>query len=110
MIIPPVGSLGGGLSVGQTEGLASSAQQGTGGVSAGGEAGGFGGELSEAISSLEKTQDSATSAAQSLATGTASDPESAVVTVQDAQLAMELASQVRTKATESLQSVFNTQV
>ena len=71
---------------------------------------GFGGELTEAISSLEKTQDSASSASQALATGTVSDPESAVVTVEDAQMAMELASQIRTKATEAAQSIFNTQV
>ena len=71
---------------------------------------GFGGELTEAISSLEKTQDSASSASQALATGSVSDPESAVVTVEDAQMAMELASQIRTKATEAAQSIFNTQV
>ena len=74
------------------------------------EAGGFGGELTEAISSLEKTQDSAASASQALATGTVSDPESAVVTVEDAQMAMELASQIRNKATEAATSIFNTQV
>jgi flagellar hook-basal body complex protein FliE len=79
-------------------------------VGAGGEAGSFGGELTEAISSLEKTQDSASSASQALATGTVSDPESAVVTVEDAQMAMELAAQIRTKATEATQSIFNTQV
>ncbi len=110
MIIPPVGSLGGGLSAGQTEGIVGGAQQSAGGAAAGGEAGGFGGELTEAISSLEKTQDGGSEAAQSLATGTAKDPESAVVTVQDAQMAMELASQMRTKATESLQNIFSTQV
>jgi flagellar hook-basal body complex protein FliE len=108
MIVPPVGGLGGGLSIGQAEGLAHG--QSTGGVGAGGEAGGFGGELTAAISSLEKTQDSASSASQALATGTVSDPESAVVTVEDAQLAMELAGQIRTKATEAAQSIFNTQV
>ena len=64
----------------------------------------------EAISSLEQTQDSANSAAQALATGNVSDPESAVVTVEDAQMAMDLASQIRTKATEAAQSIFQTQV
>ncbi len=53
---------------------------------------------------------SADSAAQSLATGTAKDPESAVVTVEDAQMAMDLASQLRTKATEAAQNIFQTQV
>jgi flagellar hook-basal body complex protein FliE len=71
---------------------------------------GFSSELSEAISSLEGTQLSADSAAQSLATGTAKDPESAVVTVEDAQMAMDLASQLRTKATEAAQNIFQTQV
>ncbi len=104
MIIPPVGGVGGGLSLGAVEGLSQGGQPGAG---AGGS---FGGELTEAISSLEKTQDSASSASQALATGTVSDPETAVVTVEDAQMAMELAAQLRTKATEATQSIFNTQV
>ena len=79
------------------------------GASSGGS-GSFGNELSEAISSLEGTQLSSDSAAQSLATGTAKDPESAVVTVEDAQMAMDLASQLRTKATEAAQNLFQTQV
>jgi flagellar hook-basal body complex protein FliE len=82
---------------------------GIGGASSGGS-GSFGSELSEAISSLEGTQLSSDSAAQSLATGTAKDPESAVVTVEDAQMAMDLASQLRTKATEAAQNLFQTQV
>lgn len=89
--------------------------EGTGAVEGVGGAGGsgsssFGSELSEAISSLEGTQLSADSAAQSLATGTAKDPESAVVSVEDAQMAMDLASQLRTKATEAAQNIFQTQV
>jgi flagellar hook-basal body complex protein FliE len=113
MIIPPLGGLGTPLSASQAPSLAQGAQGAqpseAGGVAAG-EAGGFGGELTEAISSLEKTQDSASSASQALATGNVSDPESAVVTVEDAQLAMEMAGQIRTKATEAVQSIFNTQV
>jgi flagellar hook-basal body complex protein FliE len=108
VIIPPVGGLGG-LSLGATE-AATKAGQSSGGVAAGGEAPSFGGELTEAISSLEKTQDSGSSAAQALATGNVSDPESAVVTVEDAQMAMELASQIRTKVTEATTDIFNTQV
>lgn len=85
--------------------------EGAGGVGAsGGGSSSFGSELSEAISSLEGTQLSSDSAAQSLATGTAKDPESAVVTVEDAQMAMDLASQLRTKATEAAQNLFQTQV
>jgi len=108
VIVPPVGGLSGGLSIGQAGGLAGG--QSTGGAGAGGEAGGFGGQLTEAVSSLEQTQNSASSASQALATGNVADPESAVVTVEDAQLAMELAGQIRTKATEAVQSIFQTQV
>jgi flagellar hook-basal body complex protein FliE len=109
MIIPPVGGLGVQLPVGAAEGAAHSAQSAALAPS-GAEATGFGGELTEAITSLEKTQNSATSASQALATGSVSDPESAIVTVQDAQLAMELASQVRNKVVEATQSIFQTQV
>jgi flagellar hook-basal body complex protein FliE len=109
VIVPPVGGLVGELSLSQVESLAHNGQA-SGGAAASGESGSFGGELTEAISSLEKTQDSASSASQALATGTVSDPESAVVTVEDAQMAMELAAQIRTKATEAATSIFNTQV
>ncbi len=109
----------------QTSGIgASSGASGVGGISGsesptapsgvegtgGGESGGFGEALTQAISSLDKTQQSADGAAQALATGTASNPESAVVTVEDAQLAMQLASQIRTKAVEAAQQIFQTQV
>jgi flagellar hook-basal body complex protein FliE len=70
----------------------------------------FGNQLTSAISSLEGTQQSADGAAQALATGTATDPESAVVSVQDAEMAMDLAATIRTKATEAAQSIFQTQV
>jgi flagellar hook-basal body complex protein FliE len=106
------GSVAGAEGVSNTEGAA-----GTGGISnpgvegaAGGESGGFGQALTQAISSLQQTQTSADGAAQALATGTASNPESAVVTVEDAQLAMQLASQIRTKAVEAAQQIFQTQV
>ncbi len=77
---------------------------------AGSESGGFGGALTNAISSLEQTQQNASSASQALASGTLSDPESAVVTVEEAQLAMQLASQIRTKGTEAVQQILQTQV
>ena len=110
MIIPAIGGLGAGLPVSPAGAGAAGGQSSGAGAAAGGESSSFGGELTEAISSLEKTQDSASSASQALATGTVSDPESAIVTVQDAQLAMDLAAQIRTKATEATQSIFNTQV
>jgi flagellar hook-basal body complex protein FliE len=110
MIIPPVGGLGVQLPVSGAEAATQGAQSGGTGAVGGGEASGFGGELTEAISSLEKTQDSASSASQALATGNVSDPETAIVTVQDAQMAMELASQVRNKVAEAAQNIFQTQV
>ena len=91
-----------GESVGATEGIA--------GAGPAGEGGGFSEALTSAVSSLEKTQQDASGAAQALATGTAGDPESAVITVEQAQLAMQLASQIRTKATETIQGIFQTQV
>ncbi len=122
MIPPPVGGVGGGLSLnptetlgqgapaGPAEGLTQSAEATGAAEAAGGSSGGFGSELTEAISSLESTQRSADGAAQALATGNVKDPQSAVVTVADAQMAMDLASQLRTKATEATQSIFQTQV
>ncbi len=70
----------------------------------------FGSALTDAISSLETSQQSASAASQALATGTVSDPEAAVTTVEDAALTMQLAAQIRTKATEAAQTIFNTQV
>jgi flagellar hook-basal body complex protein FliE len=135
MIVPAVGALGGsaaaGLSLTGAEALGTGTTpapaQGTApgsvgpteapgageGASAvegvGGESAGFGGALTEAISSLEKSQQSAAGASQALATGTVKDPESAVVTVEDAQMAMQLAAQLRSKATEAIQTIFQTQ-
>jgi flagellar hook-basal body complex protein FliE len=94
---------------GVSETGAGSASTGVEGASAG-ESGGFGEALTQAISSLDQTQQSAAGAAQALATGTAANPESAVTTVADAQLAMQLASQIRTKAVEAAQQIFQTQV
>jgi flagellar hook-basal body complex protein FliE len=117
MIVPAVGGVASELSLAQahsaTQGPsltgAEALPAGTEGVGAS-ESGTFSSALSGAISSLESTQTSADAASQALATGTAKDPESAVVTVEDAQMAMDLASQIRTKATEAAQSIFQTQV
>jgi flagellar hook-basal body complex protein FliE len=108
-------SLGGALAPTSTQAPSSAPTEpstlGTGEASGtGASSGSFGSELTEAISSLEKSQQSADGASQALATGKASNPESAVVTVEDAQLAMDLASQMRNKATEAVQTIFQTQV
>jgi flagellar hook-basal body complex protein FliE len=87
---------------------------GVGGVSqtqpAAGADQGFGGMLSNAIGSLEKTQTDAAAASQSLVAGTATDPTQVVMSVERARLAMQLASQIRTKAVEAFTDVFHTQV
>ena len=72
--------------------------------------GGFGGMLSNAISSLEQTQTDAASASQSLVAGTATDPTQVVMAVEKARLAMQMASQIRTKSVEAFTDVFHTQV
>jgi flagellar hook-basal body complex protein FliE len=104
-MIPPVGGVGGGFSVSSLQ-----PSSPTEAPAATGNEGGFSGALGKAISSLEASQTASQAAAQGVATGTVSNPESAVVTVENAQLEMQLASQMRTKATEALQSIFQTQI
>jgi flagellar hook-basal body complex protein FliE len=55
-------------------------------------------------------QEGAAQAAQQLAAGTASDPSQAVLAVERARLAMQLAAQIRTKVVESVNDIFHTQV
>jgi flagellar hook-basal body complex protein FliE len=71
---------------------------------------GFGAMLGQSLQSLQATQNEAASASQALATGQASDPTAVVMAVERAQLAMQLASQIRTKAVEAAQDIFHTQV
>jgi flagellar hook-basal body complex protein FliE len=79
---------------------------------AGGQQGGqnFGGALTQAIQGLSDSQTQAADAAQALASGTATDPSSVVMSVERARLAMQLASQIRQKAVEAEQDIFHTQV
>jgi flagellar hook-basal body complex protein FliE len=72
--------------------------------------GGFGAVLGQSLQSLADTQDQAASASQALATGQASDPTAVVMAVERAQLAMQMASQIRTKAVDAAQDIFHTQV
>ena len=76
----------------------------------GGAGGGFGAMLSNSIQGLADTQTEAAAQSQALATGQASDPTSVVMAVERAQLAMQLAGQIRTKAVEAAQDIFHTQV
>lgn len=71
---------------------------------------GFGDLLGKSLQSLATSQQQAADAAQALATGQASDPTAVVMAVERAQLAMQLASQIRTKAVEAAQDIFHTQV
>jgi flagellar hook-basal body complex protein FliE len=66
--------------------------------------------LGQSLQSLANTQDQAATASQQLATGQASDPTAVVMAVERAQLAMQMASQIRTKAVEAAQDIFHTQV
>ena len=72
--------------------------------------GSFSGALNNALSSLEQTQASATTAAQGLATGQLSDPTQAVTAVENASLSMDLAAQIRDKLVSAETTIFNTQV
>jgi flagellar hook-basal body complex protein FliE len=71
---------------------------------------GFGGLLGKSLQTLAASQQEAADAAQALATGQAADPTAVVMAVERAQLAMQLASQIRTKAVEAAQDLFHTQV
>jgi flagellar hook-basal body complex protein FliE len=71
---------------------------------------GFGGILSDSIKSLEATQNDAAAASQALATGQATDPTAVVMAVERAQLSMQLAGQIRTKAVEAANDIFHTSV
>jgi flagellar hook-basal body complex protein FliE len=75
-----------------------------------GSGGGFGGMLTQSLQSLQDTQDAASQAGLDLATGKATDPTAVVMAVERAQLAMQLAGQIRTKAVEAAQTLFQTQV
>ena len=78
---------------------------------AGGEAAsGFGNVLTGQISKLTDLQNQAADASQQLATGQATDPTAVVMAVERAQLAMQLAGQLRTKGVEALNDILHTQV
>jgi flagellar hook-basal body complex protein FliE len=72
--------------------------------------GSFGSALTGAINSLEQTQAGATDASQQLATGQLTDPTKAITAVENASLAMDLASQIRTKLVGAVDTIFQTQV
>ena len=89
--------------------VAGRAGAGSGGADGAG-ASSFGGMLADQIGALEKLQTQAAEGSRALAAGTAADPTEVVLAVERARLSMQLASQLRTKATEAIQDIFHTQV
>ena len=71
---------------------------------------GFGAVLADQIGGLQGLQTEAAAQSQALAAGTASDVTAVVMAVERAQLSMQLAAGLRTKATEAVQELFRTQV
>ena len=122
MTIPPVAALGsewqipgiGGPAATSATGApdALSGVGGVDGVGAGGavSGGGFGDMLAKQVGNLTDLQESAATASQSLANGTATDVSSVVTAVEKAQLAMQLAGQIRTKGSEAINDIFHTQI
>lgn len=104
--IPGIGAPGAPSAPGATDAI------GTGGVDGVAPAGGAGFDdmLAKQVGNLTDLQESAATASQSLANGTATDVSSVVTAVEKAQLAMQLASQIRTKGSEAINDIFHTQI
>jgi flagellar hook-basal body complex protein FliE len=100
-MIPPIPPLGAEMSIGSI---------GSPAKAAGAAGGNFGSMLADQLSNLSDLQTNAAQASRSLADGTATDPSSVVTAVERAQLSMQLASQLRTKATDAINTIFQTQV
>jgi flagellar hook-basal body complex protein FliE len=97
-------------SIGGIGGLGSDPSAATGATGATGGDGSFGSTLTGAIISLDQTQVNATDASQQLATGQLTDPTQAITSVENASMAMDLASQIRTKMVDAVNTIFQTQV
>lgn len=115
MTIPPVAALGAEWQIpgiGAPTGPSAPDAIGSGGVDGVAPSGGagFGDVLAKQIGNLTDLQESAASASQSLANGTATDVSSVVTAVEKAQLAMQLAGQIRTKGSEAINDIFHTQI
>jgi flagellar hook-basal body complex protein FliE len=84
---------------------------GVGSVSGSGSgSGGFGSMLTSAISSLNDSQNTASTDSVALATGQASDVTSVVTDVEKANLEMQLAVQVRNKAVDAYEEIMRMQI
>jgi len=107
MTLPPVAALGAEWQI-PGIGAPSGPTAPEGVAPAGGSS--FGNVLTQQIGNLTDLQESAASASQSLANGTATDVSSVVTAVEKAQLAMQLAGQIRTKGSEAVNDIFHTQI
>jgi flagellar hook-basal body complex protein FliE len=71
---------------------------------------GFGQALTNSIDKLDQAQASADQQTQALATGKATDVSAVVMSVEKASLEVQLATQIRTKATEAFTQIMQMQV
>jgi flagellar hook-basal body complex protein FliE len=71
---------------------------------------GFGSALMQSVDKLNAVQQNADASAQALATGQAKDISAVAMDVERASLALQLASQVRTKLVDAYQEIFRMQV
>ena len=109
MIVPvsALNALGAGANISPIAGLGPAAHTG---AAAAPSSTSFADALSNALGSVQQAQTTASTASQQLATGQITDPTQAITTVENAQLEMELASQVSQKATQDVQTIFSTQL
>lgn len=70
----------------------------------------FGDALTNAVNSLESTQDAASQTAQQLATGQLSDPTKAITAVENASLSLDFAAGVRNQLDQAATTLFQTQM
>lgn len=75
-----------------------------------GAGGGFGAMLEKAVGNLDQLQGNAATASQQLATGQAQDISSVVMQVEQANLSLQLAAQVRNKIVDAYQEIMRMQV
>jgi flagellar hook-basal body complex protein FliE len=113
MIVPAIGigPLGAGeWSVGGVGGLGTAATNvnAIGGGSAGGQ--NFGDALTNAINSMDQTQNTASVDATQVATGQSTDPTQAITAVENASLQMDFASQIRNSIDTDATTLFQTQL
>lgn len=71
---------------------------------------GFGSAITDAVKQLNDLQQQSNTAAFEVATGQSEDLHSALVTMEEASLALELSIQVRNKLIESYQEIMRMQV